>query len=125
MPSVASNTGPRAPTSPSTTPPREKFSRRLQSGNETSCSGKRKKQPPASQAPRALHHRPSRRPRLDSAARRHDRVPLAGEQRERPPVLPGRTEHGVLLAPGDCFVVPSHFRVGFAVAGASFSEALE
>src|SRR5258705_734266 len=44
---AASNTGPRAPTSPSATPPREKFSRRSQSANVTSCSGRRKKQPPA------------------------------------------------------------------------------
>jgi hypothetical protein len=24
-------------------------------------------------------------------------------------------EHGILIAPGDCFDVPSHFRLGFAV----------
>ena len=35
------------------------------------------------------------------------------------------TEHGILLAPGDCFDTPSHFRLGFAAAGANFSEALE
>lgn len=34
-------------------------------------------------------------------------------------------ERGILLAPGDCFDVPSHFRLGFAVAGDSFSKALE
>jgi hypothetical protein len=29
------------------------------------------------------------------------------------------------LAPGDCFDTPSHFRLGFAAAGDSFSAALE
>ena len=35
------------------------------------------------------------------------------------------TEHGILLAPGDCFETPSHFRLGFAAAGDSFSKALD
>ena len=35
------------------------------------------------------------------------------------------TERGILLAPGDCFDAPSHFRVGFAAAGNSFSSALD
>jgi aspartate/methionine/tyrosine aminotransferase len=35
------------------------------------------------------------------------------------------TEHGILLAPGDCFDVPSHFRLGFATAGDNFFRALE
>ncbi|HEV8492386.1 MAG TPA: aminotransferase class I/II-fold pyridoxal phosphate-dependent enzyme, partial [Candidatus Angelobacter sp.] len=34
-------------------------------------------------------------------------------------------ERGILLAPGDCFDVPSHFRLGFAAAGDNFSRALE
>jgi hypothetical protein len=34
-------------------------------------------------------------------------------------------EHGILLAPGDCFDVPSHFRLGFAVVGGNFSKALD
>ena len=34
------------------------------------------------------------------------------------------TGHGILLAPGDCFDVPSHFRLGFAAAGDNFSKAL-
>src|SRR5690349_18306416 len=34
-------------------------------------------------------------------------------------------EHGILLAPGDCFDAPSHFRLGFAAAGADFSKALD
>ena len=32
---------------------------------------------------------------------------------------------GILLAPGDCFDVPSHFRLGFAAAGDNFARALE
>jgi aspartate/methionine/tyrosine aminotransferase len=35
------------------------------------------------------------------------------------------TEHGILLAPGDCFDTPAHFRLGFAAAGPDFSKALE
>jgi aspartate/methionine/tyrosine aminotransferase len=34
-------------------------------------------------------------------------------------------ERGVLLAPGDCFDVPSHFRLGFAAAGENFARALD
>jgi aspartate/methionine/tyrosine aminotransferase len=34
-------------------------------------------------------------------------------------------EHGILLAPGDCFDAPSHFRLGFAVAGENFAKALD
>jgi len=32
---------------------------------------------------------------------------------------------GVLLAPGDCFGMPSHFRVGFGALSTNFSKALE
>ena len=35
------------------------------------------------------------------------------------------TEHGILLAPGDCFDAPSHLRLGFAAAGGNFSNALD
>jgi aspartate/methionine/tyrosine aminotransferase len=37
------------------------------------------------------------------------------------------TERGILLAPGDCFDAPSHFRLGFAAVGdnLAFSRALE
>src|SRR5262249_27340968 len=35
------------------------------------------------------------------------------------------TECGILLAPGDCFDAPSHFRVGFAATGNNFSKALD
>jgi aspartate/methionine/tyrosine aminotransferase len=33
-------------------------------------------------------------------------------------------ERGILLAPGDCFDVPSHFRLGFAAIGEKFPDAL-
>src|SRR4051794_5889194 len=32
--------------------------------------------------------------------------------------------HGVLLAPGDCFGMPSHFRIGFAASGDKFAAGL-
>ena len=35
------------------------------------------------------------------------------------------TEHGILLAPGDCFDAPSHLRLGFAATGGNFSNALD
>jgi aspartate/methionine/tyrosine aminotransferase len=34
-------------------------------------------------------------------------------------------EHGILLAPGDCFDTPSHFRLGFAAIGNEFPQALD
>lgn len=34
-------------------------------------------------------------------------------------------EQGVLLAPGDCFGMPAHFRVGFGASGEKFPRALE
>jgi aspartate/methionine/tyrosine aminotransferase len=33
--------------------------------------------------------------------------------------------HGVLLAPGDCFGMPAHIRIGFAASGEKFAPALE
>ena len=41
------------------------------------------------------------------------------------PFCQAAAEHGILLAPGDCFDVPSHFRLGFAAAGDYFPKALE
>ena len=41
------------------------------------------------------------------------------------PFCQAATEHGILLAPGDCFDAPSHFRLGFAAAGDNFSRALD
>ena len=32
---------------------------------------------------------------------------------------------GVLMSPGDCFGMPSHFRLGFATTGERFQTALE
>jgi aspartate/methionine/tyrosine aminotransferase len=48
---------------------------------------------------------------------------LSGEN-ERP-FCQAATERGILLAPGDCFDAPSHFRLGFAAAGDKFSNALD
>jgi aspartate/methionine/tyrosine aminotransferase len=48
---------------------------------------------------------------------------LSGENDRR--FCQGAAEHGILLAPGDCFETPSHFRVGFAAAGENFSKALD
>ena len=47
---------------------------------------------------------------------------LSGENDRR--FCQAATEHGILLAPGDCFDAPSQFRLGFAAAGADFSKAL-
>ena len=33
--------------------------------------------------------------------------------------------HGVMLAPGDCFRMPSHFRIGFGASGDRFAAGLE
>lgn len=41
------------------------------------------------------------------------------------PFCQAATERGILLAPGDCFDSPSHFRLGFAAAGDNFSRALD
>jgi aspartate/methionine/tyrosine aminotransferase len=49
---------------------------------------------------------------------------LASGENDRP-FCQAATEHGILLAPGDCFATPSHFRLGFAAAGDNFSKALD
>ena len=41
------------------------------------------------------------------------------------PFCQAAAERGILLAPGDCFDTPSHFRIGFAAAGEDFSTALD
>jgi aspartate/methionine/tyrosine aminotransferase len=41
------------------------------------------------------------------------------------PFCQAATERGILLAPGDCFDSPPHFRIGFAAAGEGFSLALD
>jgi aspartate/methionine/tyrosine aminotransferase len=49
---------------------------------------------------------------------------LASGENDRP-FCQAATERGILLAPGDCFDMPSHFRLGFAAAGDNFSQALD
>jgi aspartate/methionine/tyrosine aminotransferase len=41
------------------------------------------------------------------------------------PFCRAAAERGVLLAPGDCFGAPEHFRIGFAAAGDRFPDALD
>jgi len=41
------------------------------------------------------------------------------------PFCHAAAERGILLAPGDCFDVPSHFRLGFAASGENFAQGLE
>ena len=49
---------------------------------------------------------------------------LRSEEATRP-FCEATAERGILLAPGDCFDVPSHFRLGFAASGENFSKALD
>ena len=49
---------------------------------------------------------------------------LVSGEHERP-FCQAAAEHGILLAPGDCFDMPSHFRLGFAAAGESLPKALD
>ncbi len=48
---------------------------------------------------------------------------LSGESAR--PFCKAAAEQGVLLAPGDCFDHPPHFRIGFAAAGGEFRKALD
>jgi aspartate/methionine/tyrosine aminotransferase len=41
------------------------------------------------------------------------------------PFCQAAAERGILLAPGDCFEVPAHFRLGFGAVGENFPKALE
>ncbi|MFZ1135371.1 MAG: aminotransferase class I/II-fold pyridoxal phosphate-dependent enzyme, partial [Candidatus Korobacteraceae bacterium] len=41
------------------------------------------------------------------------------------PFCQAAAEQGILLAPGDCFDAPSHFRLGFAATGHEFPVALD
>ena len=41
------------------------------------------------------------------------------------PFCQAATERVILLAPGDCFDVPSHFRMGFAATAENFPKALD
>lgn len=47
---------------------------------------------------------------------------LTGEDAR--PFCQAAAERGILLAPGDCFDVPSHFRLGFAASAENFAPAL-
>jgi len=49
---------------------------------------------------------------------------LASGENARP-FCQAATERGILLAPGDCFDSPEHFRIGFAAAGEDFAIALK
>src|SRR5262249_662100 len=49
---------------------------------------------------------------------------LASGENARP-FCQAAAELGILLAPGDCFDVPSHFRLGFAASAGEFPKALE
>ena len=49
---------------------------------------------------------------------------LASGENDRP-FCQAATEYGILLAPGDCFDTPSHFRLGFAAVGENFCKALD
>jgi hypothetical protein len=49
---------------------------------------------------------------------------LASGENARP-FCQAATERGILFAPGDCFDVPSHFRLGFAASGDHFPAALD
>jgi aspartate/methionine/tyrosine aminotransferase len=49
---------------------------------------------------------------------------LVSGENERP-FCQAAAERGILLAPGDCFDTPSHFRLGFAAAGDNFPKALD
>jgi aspartate/methionine/tyrosine aminotransferase len=48
---------------------------------------------------------------------------LTGEDTR--PFCQAAAERGILLAPGDCFDVPSHFRLGFAASAENFAPALD
>ena len=48
---------------------------------------------------------------------------VAGENAR--PFCQAAATQGILLAPGDCFDAPSHFRLGFAAAGDNFARALD
>jgi len=41
------------------------------------------------------------------------------------PFCQAAAERGILLAPGDCFDTPTHFRLGFAATGDDFPQALD
>jgi aspartate/methionine/tyrosine aminotransferase len=50
--------------------------------------------------------------------------PWFRDGRDARPFAEAAAKAGVLVAPGDCFDCPAHFRVGFAAVGAGYEEAL-
>jgi aspartate/methionine/tyrosine aminotransferase len=48
---------------------------------------------------------------------------LSGENSR--PFCQAAAEHGILLAPGDCWDAPAHFRLGFAASADKFTEGLQ
>ncbi len=51
--------------------------------------------------------------------------PWLGSGENARPFCLAAAEQGILLAPGDCFDAPSHFRLGFAATGDKFPQALD
>jgi len=85
---------------------------------------------PEPQAPRSLHGGSSATYSAGFRRKWHDRVPVARERRatepgKRPSILPGRHRARNPTRSGDCFDVPSHFRLGFAAAGDNLPKALD
>ena len=80
---------------------------------------------PEPQAPRALHGGTSRQLGWIPPKGGMTAFPWLVSGENARPFCQAATEHGILLAPGDCFDVPSHFRLGFAAAGNGFSKALD
>lgn len=51
--------------------------------------------------------------------------PWLMDGRDSRPFCEKMASQGVLLAPGDCYRAPSHFRIGFGATASKFAEALE
>ncbi len=52
-------------------------------------------------------------------------LPWLLEEADARPFCELAAQRGILLAPGDCFDMPSYFRLGFAASGTGFAEALD
>ena len=72
----------------------------------------------------ALCGRASRDTWLDSSSWRNDSVSLVLSGENSRDFCRAAAEQGILLAPGDCFDAPSHFRLGFAAMTDKFPEAM-
>jgi aspartate/methionine/tyrosine aminotransferase len=51
--------------------------------------------------------------------------PWLRDGRDARPLCERLAKHGVLVAPGDCFGMPSHFRIGFGALTSGYEEALD